>query len=253
MKEVVIEYPFMRFKRRAVGQSPSSWSELTQKQFVAVSRIIGGENPDYHFLSQLTGINKDILRKLAPYELLKLSEQINFFTQERGSHSEFIIPYITGSGPRLYAPRPKLSGITFGQFIFMDSYYSDFCLSMEETDLNKFVAALYLPLGRKFSKDLIPTYAKAIVGSDIYTRSAIALNYSLITLWLQKAYPLIFSEPFPQEVSPLKEPSASNSAWINIFESMVGDDLINRDRYAELPIHTVLRTLTKKYKENARR
>jgi len=43
------------------------------------------------------------------------------------------------------------------------------------------------------------------------------------------------------------------SGWLKLFESLVGEDLINRDRYAELPVNTVFRHLTTKYKENAKR
>ena len=68
MISVAIEYPFMLFKRKAIGRAPSTWSELTEKQFIAISRIINGESPDYKFLSVLTGINKDLLKKLSPYE-----------------------------------------------------------------------------------------------------------------------------------------------------------------------------------------
>lgn len=253
MIEIEIEYPFMLFKRKAYGRVPSSWEELTEKQFVAISRIISGESPDYRFLSLLTGITKEILRKLSSYELLKLSEQINFFGHAGSSHSDFIIRELSAGDLHLIAPKPKLADITFGQFIFMDSHYSDYFLLKEEAALNKFIACTYLQPGEKFSNERILLRSEVIGSTEIHIRKAIAFNYSLIVSWLQKAYPLIFRESLLEQDPPSKEVSLHNSAWINIFESMVGEDLINRDHYAELPIHTVLRTLTKKYKENARR
>jgi hypothetical protein len=75
----------------------------------------------------------------------------------------------------------------------------------------------------------------------------------LILVWLQKCYPLIFQEKAEtsQDLSS-SDKQPKQSQWLKIFESLVGDDLINRDRYAELSVHAVLRYLTNKYKENAR-
>ena len=44
-----------------------------------------------------------------------------------------------------------------------------------------------------------------------------------------------------------------NSGWIKIFENVVGDDLVNHDRYAILPLHNVLRWMTTKIIENIKR
>ena len=243
----------MLLKRKAIGRAPSSWNELTEKQFIAISRIINGERPDYKFLCVLTGIKKDLLKKLSHYELLKLSEEINFISRAGSSHSDFIISDIPGAGDRLRSPAAKLASVTFGQFIFMDAYYSDYSKTREEMALNKFIACLYLQENQKFSNELIQHRSEVVSRIDIHIRRAIAFNYSLIILWLQKAYPLVFSGTTGEDHSEEKEKPLTNSPWINIFESMVGEDLINRDRYADLPIHTVLRTLTRKYKENARK
>lgn len=40
-----------------------------------------------------------------------------------------------------------------------------------------------------------------------------------------------------------------SSVWVKLFESIVGDDLIHRDSYAQLPIHAVLKFMTRKYIE----
>lgn len=251
MIDVVVEYPFMLFRRKAVGKAPSAWNELTQHQFIAISRVVNGKTPDYRFLSVLTGIPKELLKKLSAFELLKLSERINFIGRAGASHSDFIIGELYTPPHRLLCPTPKLGSLTFGQFIFMDAYYNDYAFSKDEAALNKFIASIYLPKGEKFNSEMIQGRVDIVVKTDIHTRRAIAMNYSLVAAWLQLAYPLVFSESKQSE--PDQEPKPpSSSPWIGIFESLVGDDLINRDRYADLPIHTVLRTLTKRYKENAR-
>lgn len=252
MIDILVEYPFMLFRRKAIGRAPSSWAELTEKQFIAISKVVHGADPDYKFLSILTGINKDLLRKLSSYELLKLSQEIDFIGKAGSFHSNFIIGELQGVAKRCIAPKQKLEGITFAQFIFLDAYYNDWTAFKQETALNKFVSSLYLHNNEKFSSEIIEARLELIERVDFDIRKAIAFNYSLIIVWLQKAYPLIFREAEETEDKPAPEKKTPKSVWLSIYESMVGDDLINRDKYADLPLHTVLRHMTKKYKENAR-
>lgn len=259
MIDIAIEYPSLFFKRKAKGKAPSSWEELTKRQFIAISRTINGTEPDFHFLSVLTGINQILLKKLSSFDLFKLSEGIDFVGQAGNSHSAFIISKIPGT--EFVSPKPKLTGMTFGQFIFTESYYNDWMVTKDEKALNSLVASLYLPSNEKFTNETIPIRVGKIENTDSDIRKAIAFNYSLVMIWLQKAYPLIFQTPFENQNpdSDLRTDainrvsSKSQSGWLKLFESLVGDDLINRDRYAELPVHTVLRHLTNKYKENARK
>lgn len=253
MIDILIEFPYLFFKRRAKGKSPSSWAELTERQFIAISSTINGTEPDFRFLSVLTGISQNLLKKLSPFDLFKLSEGIDFIGQSGNSHSAFIIREIPGTD--FVAPKPKLAGLTFGQFIFTESYYNDWMSTKNETALNNFITSLYLPYNEKFNNETIPSRFEKIANTDLNIRKTIALNYSLMMIWLQKAYPLIFQTPTEGSDSDVRvdDIRPKQSGWLKLFESLVGDDLINRDRYADLPIHTVLRHLTTKYKESIRK
>ena len=251
MIDIAIEYPILFFKRTATGKAPSAWGELTQQQFIAISRTVNGAEPDFRFLYILTGIDKNLLKKLSLFDLFKLSEAIDFIGQAGNSYSKFLIPKIPGTD--FIAPRPKLSGFTFGQFIYTESYYNDWLSGKDETALNKFIASLYLNRDEKFRSETIGFKADIIKLIKMDIRQAIAFNYGLIMIWLQKCYPLIFQDTSGTntEPPPAKERSRSSS-WLKTFESLVGDDLINQDRYAELSVHAVLRYLTNKYKESSR-
>ena len=251
MVAIAIEYPVVFFKRTAKGQAPSSWSELTQRQFIAISRTVNGAEPDFRFLSQLIGISKKLMKKLSPYEMYQLSEAIDFIGQAGNSYSAFIITIIPGTD--FVSPKPKLGDMTFGQFIFTESYFNDWLVTKEVDALNNFIASLFLPQDEKFDSDTISGNAIKINLVNLDIRQAVAFNYGLILVWLQKCYPLIFqdkAEISHTMTSPDKQ--TKQSQWLKIFESLVGDDLINRDRYAKLSVHAVLRYLTNKYKENAR-
>jgi len=247
MINIAIEYPCLFLKRTVTGTVPTSWDELTEKQLIEISRNLNGREIDFHFLSVLTSISARFLKKLSPFQLLKLSREINFIGNVVDYHNMFIIRRLKGT--KLYAPKSKLAGMTFGQFIFADSFYNDWITTNDETALNNLVATLYLRPGEKFDNETIAGRASAIANVDIDVLKSIAINYGLILMWIQSAYPLVFASEAKQSVRPS---AASQSAWLKLFDTLVGDDLINRDRYAKLPIHTVLTYLTTKYKEHAR-
>ena len=251
MIDIAIEYPNLFFKRTATGKAPSTWGELTQQQFIAISRTVNGMEPDFRFLSVLTGIDQNLLQKLSPFDLFKLSEAIDFIGRAGNSYSEFLIPKIPGTD--FVAPKPKLAGLTFGQFIYTESYYNDWLSAKDETALNKFIASLYLNPNEKFRSETIGFKADIIKLIKMDIRQAIAFNYGLIMIWLQKCYPLIFQDNADSKhASASPAGQAKQSQWLKTFESLVGDDLINQDRYAELSVHAVLRYLTNKYKESSR-
>ena len=255
MIDVAIEYPFLFLKLKAKGSVPASWAEVNEAQFIAISRTINGAEADFRFLSILTGVKERLLKKLSSYALLKLSQQIDFVGKAGNYHDSFIIKNIQVFRMIYSAPNTKLEGLTFGQFIFCDSYYNDWVSTKKDIALNNFVASLYRHAGEMFDNKDIPYRSWKIKNVDMDIRMAITFNWSLVMAWLGKAYPLIFREPTEKEPTTESETTAGakQSPWIKLFESLVGDDLINRDKYAELPVHTVFRHLTKKYKENAQR
>ncbi|HZK97530.1 MAG TPA: hypothetical protein VFC67_25235 [Prolixibacteraceae bacterium] len=63
MMDIEITYPFLFFNRKAKGTVPTSWDELTERQFLAISHTIHGAEPDFRFLSVLTGIAQNLLKK----------------------------------------------------------------------------------------------------------------------------------------------------------------------------------------------
>ena len=250
MNNVCITYPVLGFNRRLEFMVPTSWGELTPMQFVAIVGTVNGAMPDIRFLSAITGIGRRLLRKMHPYNILKLSESISFIGNSGMLHPEFIVRTLPGTN--LVCPRSKLSNMQFGQFIFADAYYTEWVKSKNETPLDNFVATIYLNKGEKFDSEKVAERAVLVSKTGIGTRQAIAFNWGLVAMWLQKAYPLIFVAPSTDVDKTIKTTPNSQSSWLKLFDSLVGDDLINRDRYAELPVHSVFRHLTEKFKENSR-
>jgi hypothetical protein len=71
--------------------------------------------------------------------------------------------------------------------------------------------------------------------------------------WLSDVYPLIFIKSDNDEIGKKLKKRQPVNSWIKIFENLVGDDIVNHDNYANMPIHNIFRFMTAKIKENMKR
>ena len=247
MITIELKLPFLWFHRYLRRMVPVSWTEITGQQLIAISEVVPGQgNDELDFLSCLTGLNKRTINRLPSFVHYSIYRNLEFLTDSEPCSHYFIIKELPGT--RLIAPAQKLSRMSFGQFIFCESYYSDWIRSQEPEKLYRFVASLYLLKGERFNPDTVEVKVNKLKRADIKVLKAIAFNYSMVLRWLQKRYPMVFQEGKKQEDPDLKK-MMETSVWVKLFESLVGEDLIHRDAYAELPVHAVLKYLTRKYLE----
>jgi len=245
MTTIELKLPFLWFHRYYRRLVPESWTEITGKQLIAISEVVPGQRSDeVGFLSSLTGLNKKIIKRLSHYVHYSIYKKLEFLTESEPCSHFFMIHDIPGT--RFMAPAQKLSRMSFGQFIFCESYYGDWMKSQEPEKLYRFVASLYLAKGERFNPDTIETKVTKLKSVDIKVLKAIAYNYSMVLRWLQKRYPMVFQEGKKQDDPELNK-MMETSVWVKLFESMVGEDLIHLDAYADLPVHAVLKYLTHKY------
>ncbi|MDP3587488.1 MAG: hypothetical protein Q8R58_05495 [Sulfuricurvum sp.] len=256
------------FIRKIESNVPQNWSDVTQKQLIAIACLYKSAISDIVFLKAMSGLKKRILNRMTDFEHYKLMEIFEFIGDQKPYH-EFIIRRLElrwlrslssskWSKPviKLYAAEGKLKGITFGQFIFADTYFANYQQSNDETDLNKFIASLYLGKNEKFEDCLIQERFESIGKLELNIRQAIVLNYQLIHEWLALAYPLIFQkceEMTNDDSTDSARPVSDGSPWIKVFQNFVGDDIIHDEVWAAKPVNTIFAYMTRKYKENARR
>ncbi len=225
---------WLPFNRKVESKVPQNWGDVSQKQLIAIACLYKSAISDITFLKSMSGLKKRILNKLSDFERYKLMEIFEFVGNQKPYH-EFIIKKLQvrslsakqSKGACLLAPQPKLKGVTFGQFIFADTYFANYQQSNDETDLNKFIASLYLGKNEKFEERLIQEIFLCIGKLDVNIRQSVALNYQLIHEWLALAYPLIFqklastasrsaSGALNEEKDATKKPIDNNS-WIKVF------------------------------------
>ena len=272
MLEIELKYCAIRwipFPRKVKSNVPQNWCDVTQKQLIAIACLYKSTISDNDFLKTMSGLKKRIINHLSEFESYKLMEIFEFVGDQMAHHELIIrrleLRWLSLSKPGiiLSAPEGKLKGITFGQFIFADTYFANYQESQDETDLNKFIASLYLKKDEAFDEKLIQNRHTPIGKIDKNTREAIVLNYQLIHEWLALAYPLIFqkreelSGDSRDKASLVSSPESENqrdpNIWIKVFQNFVGDDIIHDEVWAAKPVNTIFAYMTRKYKENARK
>jgi hypothetical protein len=247
--------------RKVASNVPQNWGDVNHKQLIVITCLYKSRISDIAFLKEISGLKKGILNKMSDFEHYKLMEIFEFVGDQKPYH-EFIIRKILiyRKGKVLYAPDGKLKRVTFGQFIFADTYFANYQQSNDETDMNKFIASLYLGRNEKFDERLIQERFESLGNLELNIRQSIVLNYQLIHEWLVLAYPLIFQkreELTSESLSTNAEkgwapkPIEGNS-WIKVFQNFVGDDIIHDEVWASKPVNTIFAYMTRKYKENAR-
>lgn len=242
MKEVVIEYRTFWLRSKAQSSIPEKWDEVSPRQLTAIAKNYLGETSEDKLLSVMCGVRKWVISQLDTYQKLTLAEELAFLTDYK-PYSHFIIP----KAGALRAPKPRLRGMTFGQFMFVESYYSAWLKTQKDEDMDRFIAALYLPRDSVFKSENHPAITLIAGKIPVIVKCAISINYRLVKEFLSHAYPLIFQKPKPGSKS------AGDDGWIKVFESVVGDDIVNQDKYAGLQLHIMLRYITGKIKENSKK
>ena len=241
MKTIEIDYRTFWMRGKIQSEIPERWSEITPRQLIAIAKNYLGETSEEKMLAIMCNTRKWVIKRLDNYQRFTLAREISFITDYK-PFSHFIIAK-TGI---LRAPKPRLQNMSFGQFMFADSYYSNWAESQKDEDLNKFVAALYLPENASFKSENQAAITLIAEKVPMITRCAIAINYRLVKEFLTHAYPLVFQKPKPGTKSK------RDDGWVKVFESVVGDDIVNQDKYSELPVHVVLRWISRKIKESSK-
>ena len=241
--KVIIGYRLLYLPLKKTREVPSNWSELSPDQLFAVAEIYAGTGNEIELLHRLCNVPRRVVRWMDDFQrycLLDLFEFINKYAP----CSTFLIPCLGN----LYAPKPKLEGVTFGQFIFIETYYDEWAETEDSASLDKFIASLYLPKDAAFSTAIIKQNTGSLVNLSPVKKLAITINYRLIKEWIRASYPIIFDPGKKRREQP-----KADDGWIKLFRSIVGDDIIHEDKYANLPIHTVLAFIQRKIKEDAKR
>ena len=238
MIPVTLEYKIGNFIWWKLNRKlPARWSELTPRQMAAIPALQKEELDDTDILEIFLGLKRKIGRRIDSFQRYCILRNLRFIAKP-----EPLTSFLIGSVAGFNAPARNLQGVTFGTFIFGDTYFQNY-INGKEDDLDRFIACYYTDESG-FSDKSIEVNAAIIRRADYNTRKAIAINYTLIREWFARAYPYVFRKP--EEGSRKK---MSTKTWVEIFDLIVGDDVVNEDKYAQKPLSTMLRFMNRKTKE----
>lgn len=256
MKTIDIYYTCCFIRRHLTRDVPEKWTELTPRQFLTVASLYRTRTIDKRFFKHFLSLPGRAL-DMPDYLLYKLSELCEFVNDIRKPFDRF---YLFRIGDGLYAPGARLKGMSFEQFMHVDTWFMKYLQTGKDEHLNLLVASLYmrkhetfvLPEQRNFHffrkrKRLlnIEERVKDIECIDADIRYAVFLNFVMIRTWLSRAFPFLF--PVSEENGKSKS-SDKPTAWLDIFDAFVGDDIPDIESYRALPAATAFRILNKRIK-----
>lgn len=250
MKKVKIEYPFLFFfKKEKNIEVPECWMDLSGSQFAICSEAITGMVTDATFISKFYGVKTSLIKQLTKFELFKLIECAEFITNPKAMVNFFYLKSIPGTG--LYSPEKRLQNVSFEHFMLFDTFFFDYVNDPKESNLHKFVAALYLKKGEVLTSiDFQKRISYIAKNVDKASMDAIFLNYTFIRKWLSSVFKFLFeyNEQDPEEKHEKdKQPITSNKPdWNSILDGFIGEDILNEQEYRSISCIRAFKTINKR-------
>ncbi|TLX73689.1 hypothetical protein E9993_14625 [Labilibacter sediminis] len=247
MKEITLNIVRRYRKDKIIHTThPECWEELTPSQFIALVRVMKGDISEDDILVEMLDLPHKTVENLDLYQRYTLGQLLEFI-QNKAPFNRFVIQDISGLKP----PEDGLNDVTFGEFMYIDTFYADYQQSNSNDDLLNLVSCIYVRPAKtgerpEFNGRVDTTRVKTF---HLLQREAIAMNYGLIRTWLEEAFP----EVFPQQKEASGKPQKQSNGWIDVYDSIVGDDLVNAEKYFNMPCTEVLRYMNKKVKENRKK
>ena len=258
MKTIRFEYKEHGSVKFITSQIPESLSEATGQQFTALLALSQGRIAEEPFFLTFFGIPEKLLPRLDLWQMYVLTEELRgIWKVDKIDHfpiPEILIPWDKEKRTKslhLMAPAAQLKGMTFQQFMTVDQFYQWYVFTGKAQYLLAMVAALYLEEGKAFKEtDLSAVVARLEKSDHRWMCEGLAFNWSMIRAWLSDAYSSLFPAAEPQEGQKAARPVKQRpGSWLNIFDTLVGDDLTRIESYKELPCMDVIRILNKRIKE----
>ena len=278
MKTLTIRTSFLHFFHRShTATIPESYEEMSPSQFIAVVALSKQLITEEAFFCRFLGIKPSILARLDPWYLYTITSHLDFLKEIKHGISRILIPSITvpsvsgwrlfsvsgGSASVFVAPTDKLQSMTFQHFMTVDTFFSWYLYTGRDIYLRQFVAALYMQPHEDFQSHDIEHTSKLIFQGKPKEKElceAISCNWALIREWLSASYPFLFpsssvssgpaSVPSSPQASAEPTPKKQRpGSWLELFDSLVGDDFTRILSYQTLPAIDVIRIINRKIKE----
>lgn len=219
---------------------------------IAIGKLMTSTISDNECIAVMLNVPVRIVRRFDDFQRYNLGCLLSFL-KTHTPHNRFIIPAVR----KYKAPAENLSDISFEDFMFADTFFSEYADTSNPVKLKLMVAALYREKVNnkrlQFDEDLAEQWADDIAKEGMATLEAIAVNYSLVRKWLQEYYPAVFPQSNADEDANTSKKNNSKKGWLDVFDALVGDDGVNEDRYKQMRAINVLRRMNKQIIEQRKK
>ncbi|QIX60863.1 hypothetical protein HER32_06605 [Hymenobacter sp. BT18] len=192
-------------------QVPSTWNELTRRQLLRVLPELVAKRPGQRLrlLSLLSGFALPRLAVQGEVVLSQLLPLTDFLFSEEHHLTEQLLPTVRPHWllPDYHGPRSHFRNLTFGEFIFADTFFVLYHQHQDAQYLDKFLAVLYRPRLRgvrtlhhtyggdvrePFNEHLLPHRASILRRISRPEKAAILAWYRGCRAQLQAEFPAVF-------------------------------------------------------------
>lgn len=256
MKKIEIEYESMGIRKTRRFSAPQHWNELTPSQFLVACSYLTGIYQYEEAVNKIMALDPDIVDRLdsiCEYELYSLLEWMNDLPIR---FNTFPLSSLHG----LKSPEPMLAGMSLQQFMTADTYFLLYISSEPKNTeyLDQFIASLYLhpsesyfPTKKQSELDLD---ARTAFVSEKFTdeeKAALFINFLFIKKWLSVSYEFFFaSTPTKSKTIELGPSSAIPVDWLAVFDSFVGDNVAQIEKYKRMDCMDAFRIINRKIKSS---
>jgi len=267
MINLSIENKRFFFKRRQIYLLPENWNEITQEQLIEniemlsvfffekseKTKIILNITEYYRQKIFYNFIRNKKIFKVSLNIVKQITDLLNWLVTGEKILNNFIIKQIKVNKSILYGPNDKFLYMTFGEFIFADTMFSHFHLGKDETFLNKLIAILFRAkkhdeshvsfngdIRIQFNDAKIDYDSIAITKLNTKIKAAILFNYHTMRKYLSEKYIYVFGNYKKQEDNNEEKETKSNTSTWNTILKRMSPNILDIDKYANQPMHTVL-------------
>lgn len=232
---------------------PKSWHDLTQVQFLKVTRLFLKNYQEHELLSHalliITGW------KIEPGRMIQTTEETDFLVKPEKGDSFWIsaemfytlatkLKWITDNfqlpaavpGIRGFVlPNLKLYGATLEQYLMADNFLQAYQHTQKPQYLNLLLASLFLRKNEEFNAERVTLNARRFKFVRFYRKNAVLFWFMGVKDWLASKYPYVFSGS-SNDLSP-------SDAVINLMTALNGGDITRNKQILQSHLHEALNEL----------
>jgi len=250
----------IKYKKKNVSfQSPGSFEEMSQPQFIEACRYIIYHNAELKlpdsFYETLAGIPSEDISKISTYQKFRIKELFEFVLSGDFEFSNQLIDYIEVDGIKYYGYQSSFGNTTWEEYIFADQFFIS-------KNFEGIAAVLYRPerlnydgetdIRIPFSSYGINTRIEKFKTLDPAVIMAIAVNYrAMRKKSIENRYYFIFPPPIESDHKPEKEPDDNKQfSWVKIHRDILGDSYFEEEKQLKTNVHVILNRLNELIKDS---